>query len=186
MAFNPPYGLVIYNHDDMQTISLTGSLIVGASLACHFLIQLAGTLRLRATRENIGGAIKGGPDLDKVRGAIQTNLLLGVPLIGNMVFLMAILFWVSDGWLWAGCVGVLAVGQTVSWFVFRPTERQFKALPVAGNDSELTAEYRGYLEQWAGFNLFLKPRRKPEAGGSGVPPICGAAPRPGSSIERRK
>jgi hypothetical protein len=132
------------------------NLLPAVFIACHFALQIGGTLRLRSARNKIAGCIKSAADLNEVRRAIQTNLLLGVPLVCNLVPMLVSLFLVR-GVVAAGYIAMLAAGQTLLWFTERPVERQFKVLPVAGNDATLTRQYRSYVKQWSGFNVFLKP-----------------------------
>ena len=165
----------------MQTMPLAGSLLMAVTVACHFLIQTVGSLRLRAARDKIGGTIRGRSDLDEVRAAIQTNLLLGVLVICNGVLMVAVLFWLSKGSLWAACVATLAVGQTGLWIIYRPIEKQFKALAIAGDDAELAIEYRCYVKQWGGCHLFLKPAKKPQEKEPSASPNGGPAAPAGNS-----
>jgi ABC-type bacteriocin/lantibiotic exporter with double-glycine peptidase domain len=137
---------------------LTADVLLGLTVISHFLIQAAGTLRLRAVRNKIAATIKDRSDLDEVRSAIQTNLLLGIPLLCNAALLIGVLIWLSNRWLWLASLLVLAVAQALAWLLFRPVERQFKALSVEGDDAVLAQEYAYYLQQWAGPHLFLKKR----------------------------
>jgi len=156
-------------------VPLTAAVLLGLTVVCHFVIQAVGTLRLRVVRNKIAGTIKCRSDLDVVRAAIQVNLLLGVPLICNGALLIGVLIWLSNGWLWLACLIALAVGQAAAWLLFRPIERQFKALSVESGDEDLAAEYAHYLQQWAGPHLFLRrPRphqgREPGAAPNAAPP----------------
>ena len=136
--------------------SLTAGVLLGLTLFLHFLIQWLGSLRLRNVRNRIAGEIKSRADLEEVRAAIQVNLFLGVPMLCNAAILLGVLVWLSAAWMWLPCILILAVEQTAAWILFRPIEKQFKALPVVAGKGELAAEYAFYLQQWEGPHLFLK------------------------------
>jgi hypothetical protein len=141
----------------MDTLISGANLVLFASLAFHFAIQVIGAMLLRAARNKIGGTIKSSTDLDHVRAAIQVNLLLGIPIICNCIVLMIALIY-STRLAWLLGLAVLAAGQIVTWINFRPIEKQFKVLPV---EADLADEYHNYVTQWSGARFFLKPYKKP-------------------------
>jgi hypothetical protein len=159
-------------------VPLIAGVLLGLTVVCHFVIQAVGTFRLRVVRNKIAGTIKCRADLDEVRAAIQVNLLLGVPLLCNAALLIGVLFWLSNGWLWLACITALAVAQTAAWLLFRPIERQFKALSVERGERDLAAEYTFYLQQWSGPHLFLKRPQLHQGREEGAAPNA-APPRPG-------
>jgi phosphatidylserine synthase len=132
------------------------SIAMTVAIVIHFTIQVFGSLRLQAVNEKIGGTVKSRPDLDQVRGAIQLNLFLGVPLICNGVFMVALILWFSSLKAVLACLAILAVGQAVLWVVCRPIEKRFKLLAVAPGHEDLAEEYRSYVKQWSGCNILLK------------------------------
>jgi hypothetical protein len=141
---------------NVNTRGLIINLLPAVFIGCHFTIQIWGTLRLRSAREKIAGSIKSAADLNEVKRAIQTNLLLGLPLMCNLVPMLVSLCLVR-GMVMFGYIILLGIGQTILWFTARPLERQFKALPIVSTDESLGRQYRSYVEQWSGFCIFLKP-----------------------------
>jgi hypothetical protein len=144
---------------DMNTMSAMDTLWPLVPIACHLGIQVWGTVTLRSAKNKIGGRIRSVADLNIVRRAIQMNLQLGLLVVANLIPLTLALFLSRVG-VMIGYIGILAVGQAVLWFTARPVEKQFKSLPVEGNNPELASEYRSYVEQWSGFHVSLRPPKR--------------------------
>jgi len=149
----------------MKTMPFIAYALPAIPILGHLAVQAFGTLRLRAAAEMINGVISSRSDLDRVRNAIQTNLLLGIPILCNAVLLTASLAWagINSRVLMLLYIAVLAAGQVVMWRICRPVEKRFKALPIEGRDADLTTEYKHYVEQWSGFHLFLKLPKRADA-----------------------
>jgi len=134
------------------------SFIVGFAtlipLMIHLGMQVFGALRLRAVSSKIGGVIKSRSDLDQVRGAIQIDLRLQIPLLFNALILLVILCSIKR---WAVYLVIMTVGQVIILLTCKPIYKQFKTLPVSAENSGLAAEYNDYLKQWAGLCFRLKP-----------------------------
>lgn len=117
-------------------------------------VGLAGTLLLDRTLARLNGAITSPRDLDLLRRAISLNMKFAA-----LVMVLMAAYWGALGWYyWSGRIGfnvvslyLLAAGlpaYACNALYIRKVEARAKNLPVSGDDPQMSATYRGFVEQW--------------------------------------
>ena len=123
-------------------------------------LAISGTRSLEEVRGELGGVIRSHDDLEKVRQAINQNMLLAAVMAVSLLvwlaawgLLMHFAYMSRSDILVGGILGAALIPLNI--FYCGPVTRRFKAMPVTSPDPEIQETFTRWKREWLTLRLQL-------------------------------